>query len=179
MRTRAWAKQIGLLVAVAAVPALSHGPIAAVPAHAAARSLPRVLCWARNSGTSGRLSPARRPRRCGLVGRRQSSKPAVRLIKLRWTQWAASRGEATGVVVGRTSGTGFQVTLRRPVRGCGGPVFSRAVLRNGSTVRRLALQTRCVVGGGRQGRPGGEQPGGAGQPGGGPCVKALKPSAAW
>jgi hypothetical protein len=185
MRTRAWAKQIGLLVAVAAAFALSHDPIAAaapigeggaalasVPAHAGARGLPRVLCWAKNSPTSGRLRPARRPKRCGLVSPRQSSRPAVRLIKLRWTQWAAGRGEANGVVAGRARRAGVQVTLRRPVRGCRGPVFSRAVLRNGSTVRRFALPTRCAIGGGRQEKPGGEPPGGGNQPGAGSCVKA-------
>jgi hypothetical protein len=185
MRTRACARQIGLLVAVAAVLALSHGPIAAAgpieesgaPAHAGARGLPRVLCWEKHSKASGRLSPERRPPRCGLVSRRQSSKPAVRLISLRWTQWAASRGEATGVVAGRTSRTGVQVTLRRPARGCRGLVFSRAVLRSPSAVRRFALPTRCAIGGGRRGKPGGGQPGG-GQPAAGSCVKADEAVAA-
>jgi hypothetical protein len=184
MRTPAWTKQIGGLSAVpavAAVLALGHGPIAAAepieesgaaiaaapssaPAHAGARGLPRVLCWAKNSRASGRLMPERRPKRCGLVSRRHSSKRAVRLIKLRWKQWAARRGDATGVAAGRTSRTHFEVTLRRPIRGCRGRVFSRAVLRNRSRVRRFALQTRCAIGGGQQEKPGGEQPGG------GPCV---------
>jgi hypothetical protein len=183
MRTRARTKPIGVvsaLPAVAAVLALGHGPVAtanpieasaaiagapsSAPAHAAAHGLPRVLCWATNSLASGRLMPERRPKRCGLASRRHSSKPAVRLTKLRWKQWAARRGHATGVAARRTSRTRFQVTLRRPVRGCRGRVFSRAVLRNRGATRRFALQTRCAIRGGQQEKPGGEQPAG------GPCV---------
>jgi hypothetical protein len=85
------------------------------------------------------------------------------------------------VGTGSTSRTRFQVTLRRPVRGCRGRVFSRAVLRNRGAIRRFALQTRCVIGGGRQEPPGGgaqpgggEQPGGDEQPVGGPCVAAAE-----
>jgi hypothetical protein len=52
------------------------------------------------------------------------------------------------------------VTLRRPVRGCGGRVFSRAVLRNRSGSTSLALDTRCAVDRGGQLKAGG------------PCVQA-------
>jgi hypothetical protein len=178
--------------AVAAVLALGHGPIAAAkpveasgvaiaaapssaPAQVAARRSPRVLCWTRNSRASGRLEAERRPERCGLVRRRHSSRPAVRLIKLRWTRWAARRGHATGVAAGRATRTRLQITLRRPVRDCGGLIFSRGVLRNRSGTRRFALHTRCAIGGGQQDGPVGEQPpGGDQQPGGGPCVGASE-----
>jgi hypothetical protein len=181
MRTQAQTKPIGLLgtvAPVAAVLAFAHSPIAAADAieasgaaitaapstaraHAGARGLPRVLCWTKKSRASGRLIAQRRPKRCGLVSRRHPSRPAVRLLKLRWKRWGAKRGHATGVAAESTSRTRFQVTLRRPVRGCRGRVFSRAVLRNRSATRRFALRTRCAIGGGRQGKPGGEQPGGA------------------
>lgn len=187
MRTRIRTKPFGVfstVPAVAAVLALGHGPIAAAkpveasrvaiaaapssaPAHVAARRSPRVLCWTRNSRASGRLKAERRPKRCSLVRRRHSSRPAVRLSKLRWTRWAATRGRATGVAAGRKTG----VTLRRPVRGCGGRIFSRAVLRNRGVTRRFALHTRCALGGG-QPEPGGEPPpAGDQQPAGG-CVGA-------
>jgi hypothetical protein len=109
----------------------------------------------------------RRPKRCGLVGRHATSKPSVRLMKLRWTQWAARRGRATGLAAGTIARTRSVVTLRRPVRGCRGWVFSRAVLRSRSGIRSFALSTRCAVGGGGQGAPRGEV-----QPGGGGCVQA-------
>jgi hypothetical protein len=185
MRTRARTKPIGVIstvAAVAAVLALAHGPSAAAnpieasgaaiaaasssaPAPAAARRRPRVLCWTKKSRRSDRLMAQRRPKRCGLVSR-HSSRPAVRLIKLRWKRWAARGGRATGVAAGRTRRTRFRVTLRRPVRGCRGRVFSRAVLRNRSGTRRLALHTRCAIDGGQQDKPGGVE-----QPGGGPCVE--------
>jgi hypothetical protein len=178
----------GAVPAVAVVLALGYGPIAAAepieasgaaiavapssaPAHAAARRPPRVLCWTKRSRTSGRLTAQRRPRSCGLVSRRHSSRPAVRLSKLRWKRWAARRAHATGLVTGRTRGNHFGLTLRRPVRGCRGRIFSRAVIRNRSETRRFALYTRCATGGGQQDEPGGEPPpGGPAQPGG--CVGA-------
>jgi hypothetical protein len=188
MRTRTRTKMIGVcsaVPAVAAVLALGHGPvaaakpveakgaaIAAAPSSTAARRSPRVLCWTKNSRASGRLEPKRRPKRCGLVSRR-SSRPAVRLTKLRWTRWAATRGHASGVTARRTTRTRSQVTLRRPVRGCGGLIFSRAVLRNHSRTRRFALSTRCAIGGGQQDEPGDAQPpAGDQQPDAGSCVGA-------
>jgi hypothetical protein len=176
--------------AVAVVLALGYGPIAAAepieasgaaiaaapsraPAHAAARRSPRVLCWTTGSRTSRRLTAQRRPERCGLVSRRHSSRPAVRLSKLRWKRWAARRAHATGLATARTSREHFGLTLRRPVRGCRGRVFSRAVLRNRRGTRIFALYTRCAIGGGPQDEPGGEPPPGVPQqPGGGRCVGA-------
>jgi hypothetical protein len=62
--------------------------------------------------------------------------------------------------------------LRRPVRGCGGRIFSRAVLRNRGGTSRFALHTRCALGGGQPDEPGGEPPpAGDQQPAGG-CVGA-------
>jgi hypothetical protein len=177
--------RIGAVIAAAAVLALAHGETGAAfaaapsipPAHVATRGLPRVLCWATNS----RVVAERRPKHCGLVSRRRSSKPVVRLSGLRWKGWTARRGRATGMAAGRTSRSRFQVTLRRPVRGCRGRLFSQAVLRTRTATRRLALRTRCSIGGGRQVQPGGsqqpgggDQPGGGQQPVGGPCIGAAE-----
>ena len=174
MRTRTRTKLFTAVPAIAVVLALGHGPIAAATpveasgeAIAAAHRSPRVLCWTGRAG--GRLKAERRPKRCGLVRRGHSARPAVRLTKLRWTRWAARRARATGEATGRRT----RVALRRPVRGCGGLIFSRGVLRSRSRTRRFTLPTRCATGGGQQDEPGGEQPpGGDEQPVGGPCVGA-------
>jgi hypothetical protein len=174
---------LGAVPAVAAALVLGHGALAAADpigagdaaiaashARAAAGGLPRVLCRVSRSRVTGRV----RPKRCQLVSRRHASQGAVRLMRLRWKRWTAKRGEAAGVAAGGLGRTRVRVALRRPVRGCRGRVFSRAVLRSRIGVTRFALRTRCAAGGGQQPQPGGQTPGGAqppgggGQPGGGP-----------